>query len=378
MSDEIKVKEQLSYIEESALLEKKRKKVLEKELVVKDRRLDNELVRLAENDKDKEIAKNANYGALSDEAIKKLEKENIDYMLAAKSKMCFINDTFDGAIPFYRKNLILVGGVTGDGKSTTAANIIKTVFTQKKDDGKRRRVLVLTNEEKQEDVYNRVICLIKGWSYVNHDKFTNEQINFFSESYKHLKHYITVVDNSFGGGFGVTTTLEGICGVFDNLIANEEYYDVVILDYYQNVQESRNNPELTEYKVQAALARRLDQYKNLYPAPIVVLAQVRPVDESNTPFKIRIEGSKAISNVCTCSIELIPDKKLRKTSWFIHKSRFNEAVGEEFKTGFDKGSHVKYDDAFIDTVAKMQAARDQREMDKTIRMPEVTEKKEGE
>ena len=353
MSDDLKIKEQTEYLEKEALREKKRKEVLEKELIVKDHRLDNELHRLAEAEKNKELTKKADFGILSDEAVEKLKKENTEYMYAARTKMCFINKEFDGAIPFYRKNLILVGGVTGDGKSTTAANIIATVFGKDKGDGTRRRVLVLTNEEKTEDVYNRVLCLLKGWSYVNHDKFTDEQIAFFNDSYTHMRKYITVVDNTYNGSFGVTSTIEGICSVFDNLLANKEYYDVVILDYYQNVQHSTNDPRLNEFQVQAALAKRLDQYKNIYPAPIVVLAQVRPVDDANTPFKIRVEGSKIISNVCTCSIELIPDKKLRKTSWAIHKSRFNEAVGIEIETGFRNGLHVEYNDAFIAGVAKI-------------------------
>ena len=373
MSEENKISQEevMAYIERDAAREKKRKEVLDKELLVKDHRLDNEIKRLSEVEKDREIAKKADYGTLSDDAVEKLKKENTEYMQAAKTKMRFINEEFDDAIPFYRKNLILVGGVTGDGKSTTAANIIATVFRQLTKDGRRRRVLVLTNEEKTEDVYNRVICLMKGWSYVNHDKFTDEQIAFFNKSYSYLRKFITVVDNTYGGSFGVTSTLEGICGVFDNLIEKNEFYDVVILDYYQNVQHSQDDPRLNEYQVQAKLAKRLDQYKNVYPAPIIVLAQVRPQDESNTPFKIRIEGSKSISNVCTCSIELVPEKRERRTDWTIHKSRFNEAVGITIQTGFDRGLHVAYSDEFKATVARMQAAREQEVFDKQVKMPIV-------
>lgn len=376
MSDDSKINEQVAYLERTALLEKKRKEVLEKELVVKDHRLDHELLRLSESEKDKEIAKTTTYGRLSDDAVEKLKQENNDYMIAAKNKMRFINEDFSNAIPFYRKNLILVGGVTGDGKSTTAANVIAGIIEEPLKTGpNRRRVLVLTNEEKTEDVYNRVLCLFKGWSYVNHDKFTDAQREFFNNSYIHLRNKITVVDNTYNGRFGVTTTLEGICSVFDNLIANKEHYDAVIIDYYQNVQQSTNDPRLNEFQVQAALAKRLDQYKNIYPAPIVVLAQVRPVDDSNTPFKIRIEGSKTISNVCTCSVELIPDKKLRKTSWIIHKSRFNEAVGSDIETGFDSGRHVVYDESFIAKINEMRARLEQQAIDKTIGMQMVAEEK---
>jgi len=375
VSDDEKIKEQLEYIERDAAREKKRKEILDKELVVKENRLNNELQRLTDAEKEKELAKNADYGALSREAIEKLKKENTDYMSAAKKKMGFINKTFDDAIPFYRKNLILVGGSTGDGKSTTAANIILGIIRQPLND-RPRRVLVLTNEEKTEDVYNRVLCLTKGWAYVNHDRFNDEQVNFFNSAYAGMSKVVTVVDNTYEGGFGVTTTLEGICRVFDNLLSKGEYYDAVILDYYQNVQFSTNDPRLTEYQVQAALAKRLDQYKNIYPAPIVVLAQVRPRDDANTPFKIRVEGSKVISNVCTCSVELVPNKPLRKTAWVIHKSRFNEAVGQELETGFEKGQHVMYTEEFRDNIARMNAKEEKDRADRSIKMPVVTENKE--
>jgi hypothetical protein len=374
MSDEIKItpEETTAYIEREAAREKKRKEVLEKELTVKDHRLTQELDRLSELKKEKENTKNTNYGILSDEAVEKLEQENTDYMQAAKNKMRFVHEQFDDAIPFYRKNLILVGGVSGDGKSTTVANIIWAVLRQPHSDGKRRRILVLTNEEKTEDVYNRIICLSKGWAYVHHDKFTKEQIEFFNKSYKFLRQVVTVVDNTYGNGFGVTSTLEGVCGVFDNLIANKEYYDVVLIDYYQNIDTSTEDPRLTEYQVHAKLAKRLDKYKNVYPAPIVLMAQVRPVDDSNTPFKIRIEGAKMIYNVCTCTIELIADKTLRKTDWKIHKSRFNDALGATIMTGFDRGRHVIYDDAFRDAIARMLAAREVRAFDQQISLPVVT------
>jgi len=376
MSDENKITPEATaaYIEKEAAREKKRKEVLEKELTVKDHRLTQEIERLSELNKEKENTKNTNYGMLSDVAIEKLEQENSDYMEAAKNKMIFVHETFDDSIPFYRKNLILVGATTGDGKSTTVANIVWAVLRQQNKKGKKRRVLVLTNEEKTEDVYNRIVCLSKGWAYVHHDRFTPEQVAFFNKSYKYLRQVVTVVDNTYGNGFGVTSTLEGICGIFDNLITNKEYYDVVILDYYQNVDTSTEDPKLNEYQVQSKLAKRLDKYKNIYPAPIVVMAQVRPVDDANTPFKIRIEGAKMINNVCTCSVELLADKTLRKTEWTIHKSRFLEALGSTLETGFERGRHVTYDVAFRDAVARMLAAREVREFDQSVSLQVVEDK----
>jgi hypothetical protein len=381
MSDEPKQIDDAAFhsaLEKKALLEQKREEVLEKELKVKERRLDHEIEKLTENDKNAALAKNTDYGKMTAEEIDKMRKENMEYMLAARNKMRFINKYFDGVVPFFRKNLILIGGKTGEGKSTTVANIIReTLKCVDPITGKKRRILVLTNEEKKEDVYNRVTCLIKGWSYVNHDKFTDEQLAIFDKYQQVLPEVLTVIDNEYNAAGGTTTTLEGICQVFDGLLERKEYYDVVILDYYQKVQESRNFPSMNEWEVQAALANKLDRYKNVYPAPIVVLAQVSPPDaEKKTPFKTRIEGRKVILNVCTCCIEMVANREELTTEWWIHKSRFNEAVGQKITTGYSKGQYVEWDENFRAAVAKMKASKEQAELDKTIKMPVPDEVKE--
>ena len=179
MNDEHKLDDSALHeqILKKAQVEQKKGEVFEKELKVKERRLDQELEKMAERDKDAALAKSTDYGKMTDLEIESKQKENSDYMAAARNKICFINDRFDNIVPFFRKNLILIGGKTGEGKSTTVANIIRETLRRVDPiTGKKRRILVLTNEEKSEDVYNRVTCLIKGWNYVNHNKFTDEQV----------------------------------------------------------------------------------------------------------------------------------------------------------------------------------------------------------
>lgn len=381
MSDEVKFIDPIhAGIEEKALLEKKKAEVQAKELLIRERRANNTIDQIQENDKNTEIAKNVDYGGLSKEEILNKQKENTLYMEAAKKKMSFINKEFDKAVPFFRKNLILIGGKTGEGKSTTVANIIReTIRYSSPVTGKRARILVLTNEEKAEDVYNRVTCLIKEWHYVNHDKFTNEQVEVFNQYIEGLSTVVTVIDDNYGGTSGTTTTLEGICQIFDSLIEKNQYYDAVIIDYYQNCKESRKNPHMNEWEVQAALARKLDQYKNTYPAPIVVLAQVTPSDdERRVPFKTRIEGRKVILNVATCCLEMVANREELATEWWIHKSRFNESVGEKIITGYNKGQYVIHDDAFKDMVAKRKADREKDAFDKNVSMAAPKAEDKGE
>jgi hypothetical protein len=271
-------------------------------------------------------------------------------------------------MPFFRKNIILVGGKTGEGKSTAVANIVFNVISQSNPKtGKPRRCLVITNEEKSEDVYNRITSLIKGWSYGNHDRITDGMLEEFDRMIPILAEngMLTVIDQDYNGAVGLTTSIEGIKSIFDNLIAKKEYYDVVLIDYWQNIKECKSNLKLNEYETQRNLAALLDNYKNIYPAPIVVMAQVKPPSEKNPePFEIRIKGSKAITTVATVMVEIVTERKQLRTKWCFHKNRFNEGVGSELMTGFDKGRYVLYDDEFKLKVADRIAKSDGEMLDK--------------
>jgi|SRR5581483_2186519 len=362
-------------------LEAKKREVLGKELKVKERRLDNELDRLDKLDEENEKAKQNSYGRLTDAEIAALRQENRDYLLAARKKMPFLTEDLSKAVPFFRKNLIFIGGKTGEGKSTIVANLIRTTIANiNKETGKASSVLVITNEEKREDVFNRVTCQAKGWHYVNHDKFTDEQLEAFDKytQFYTERNLIRVIDDNDGGTRGNTTTIEGLRRIFDRLIADGQFYDVILIDYYQNFKESLENPYMNEWQVQAEVAAALDQYKNIYPAPIVVLGQVKPPTENNTPFKERIEGRKVILNVATCALEIVRHNSELRTEWVVHKSRFGEMLGESLNTGYDKGRFVQYTDEFITKVNQLRAQRENEKFNKSIgHVPIIEEKKDG-
>lgn len=359
-------------------LDKRQKDLRAKELTLKEHKVNNELDRLNEVKQEMKLASETNFGTMNEDQIRLLQKESTEYIDAAKKCMVFINDSFLGVVPFFRKNLIFIGGKTGEGKSTTVANIIRETIRQKNTEtGKRRKALVLTNEEKSEDVYNRVTCLAKGWHYTNHDKFSEEQKNIFADTIPMLARdgMLTVVDNNYNGTFGTTTTLEGIEAIFENLIVNQIYYDVIVIDYYQNIKSSKKNPHMNEYEVQAKLANMLDRYKNIYPAPIVVMGQVKAPDkDKETPFEYRIKGRKVILDPSTLAMEMVADRENLRTEWVVHKSRFTEAVGQSFYTGYDRGRFVPYDTEFLTKVNKIKEDRQMAMLNKQIGIKNVFKK----
>lgn len=336
-------------LERSNQIEKMRRETQEKKIVLEHVKVKHQFEQAQQAKKEIDIAQKTDFATMSPDYILSIQQENQDYINAARGGMSFINDAFKGIVPFFRKNLILIGGKTGEGKSTTVANIAYSTICQRDPvTGKFRRALIITNEERSSDVYNRITCLHLGWPYTNHDKITPERQKILND---HILHWtknklINVIDSNYNGNTSVTTTIEGIRDIFESLLASDEKYDVIIIDYYQKISTSKNNLYMRDIEVQAALAHMLDNYKNLYPAPIILMAQVKPPDKEETPFEIRIKGRKVITDPATVIIEMIANRERRTTGWKIHKSRFNEFIGHTLVTGYDKGKYVIYDNAF--------------------------------
>ncbi len=381
MSKELdKLEEQ---IKKDVELSRRKEAVQEKDLILKEHRVDRDLNELLKNTTEIEQAKTVSFGRMTPEAIDVLVAANDEYMEAAKNAMMFINKDFRKLVPYFRKNLILVGGDTGDGKSTTVANIIyNTILRKNPATGKLGRVLVLSNEEAPEDFYNRVTSLAKGWRYTNHDQFTDEQRRVFSE---HIPIWakdgrLTIIGDVYQGIPGWTTTPEGIEMVFNNLIRDNDTYDTVILDYYQNVRSSKIDPKLDEYNCQRKLSGILDQMKLRYPGAIVVMAQMKKLvdDEDSTPFNVRLKGSKLICDKSTFICELIPERKLLKSKWLVWKSRFTEAVGQYVETGYDRGKFVPYTEEFKKSISALVNRNLEREKEQEAGIVSNDEEKENE
>lgn len=372
-------------IEKDIELDRRKKAVSEMDLTLKEHRVTRDLEELTKNKAELEQAKSVEFGHMSQENIDRLVKENDEYMNAAKNSMVFINQEFKKIVPYFMRNLILIGGDTGDGKSTATSNIVYNTITRiNPATGKSCRALVLSNEEDPSDYYNRITCLHKNLKYTNHDQFTQAERDLFREFIpKWAKSgRLTIIGDTYNGVSGLTTSVEGIEQILNNLIKDYEegkpVYDVIILDYFQNVRYSKLDPKLDEFMCQRKLAGILDQMKLRYPGPIVVMAQMKKLvdDEDTTPFNVRMKGSKLICDKATFICELIPERKLLRSKWKVHKSRFTEAVGQSIYTGFNKGKFVPYDIEFQKNVAKY--IEKTLERDKEQELGIINEEKENE
>lgn len=283
-----------------------------------------------------------------------LSEETGDYLIRARKSKVFLNNDFRGKIPFFSRNIILAAAETGSGKSTLSANLTYQALLQG------QRVLVISNEENAGDIYNRITCLLNGWSYSDHGKFTDEQILAFKTNIIKLSQRLTVISDSYNGKTGCTTTIEGVENLCNSLIRKNTEFDLIIFDYYQNIDRSVKSPNLSEFQVQYRFCKFLDQYKNRSNAALLVLSQKKPqIKDKELPFRETIEGRKSILNVATCALNVVKDVENYCTLFTIMKSRFNDSIGQTIKVGFKRGEYVPFTNEFKLEALTLRTAREQ-------------------
>ncbi len=300
------------------------------------------------------------------EAVQEIVDKQKEYFEFARQSKVFLHEGFNKKVPFFPRNLIMMGAKTGSGKTTIVSNICYHTVLQG------GRVLVITNEEVPGDFYSRIACLFKGWAYRNHDDMTPEQADTITDMITVLSQRISVVDDNYGGLDGVTTSPEGLRTLLDRVISKADgEFDCVLIDYYQGFFRSLQDKSMNRYDVQENVSELLYNYKDRIPCPLVILSQLKELTDEKTPFKERIEGRKVILNKATCAIEVIAEPENMRTSFSIKKARYAGTLGETVYSGFDKGKYIPYTKEFA-----MKQLMKQEQKDRAKVMGKVFEGKE--
>jgi len=319
----------------------------EKEYELRKTRVEIQHKELKERQKQQEAFGILPIGQNIEERADKLVVENEEYVKLAKQSATFLSmDIFKDKVALFPRNIILIGAETGTGKSTTVANYIESSLKQGK------RLLVITNEEYSTDILNRVVFLLNGWAYTNHDEITDEQLAECKRLYPQLMKRVEIIDDKFNGIGGTTTTLEGIKSVCETITkqyqAGHKPYDGgILIDYVQNIKTSIEIPHLAQWQVLDRLGAWMDNWKGTYPAPALLFSQLKATNSDNDSFKDRIEKFKAVMNHATTAIEVKADRENLRTEWIFRKNRFKGAVGISVFTGYEKGRYIDYDQEFM-------------------------------
>lgn len=259
-----------------------------------------------------------------------LEAKAQEIRLAQTNSHPFITPKLTELVSLSFPNLITVGALSGSGKTTAAANITFQLYQNG------RRVLIISNEELTLDVLDRISCMEKGYDINQRATFSEEQNRELDLLRPVVGDFVRVVDTAWAGNPELTTSIEGIQSIFQSLIKQEKFFDCIILDYYQKVTVSKEDPDQAGYSILQELSNTLDHYYKLVKAPIVVLTQLHPVGEGQKEFEKRIKGGKSIMMPSTFVLELKKVDGEYASDWICHKHRWGNE-GKKVRTAWNRG-----------------------------------------
>ena len=280
-----------------------------------------------------EIAKTQNLDlrTIPDNFYEDLQAKAKEIRQAQKVSMPFITAKLTELVPLSFPNLITIGATSGSGKTTAAANITFQLYKNG------QRVLILSNEELSLDVLDRISCMELGYDVNKRSTFTDEQNAELDKLRPIVGEFVRVVDTTYAGNPQLTCSVEGIDAILKSLEKQEAYYDCIILDYYQKVTISKENPNQNDHETLMELSNILDKAYKVVKAPIVVMCQLHPSSKEANDFEKRIKSGKSIMMVSTCVVELERVEGVDYASdWICHKDRWGKS-GKTVRTTWIKG-----------------------------------------
>ncbi|OQW54941.1 MAG: hypothetical protein A4S09_17305 [Proteobacteria bacterium SG_bin7] len=343
----------------AAEFENRKQAVQKVELEVREKKSRVDLVKyqqqhedILKSDAERKAAQSLNLDQPQDAYFLDAMTDHQKYLESAKYRLRCMLPCFDNTIPLFAKNLLLFGAKTGEGKSSTAAQIIYSVLNQNNPaTDKPCRALVLTNEETMGEVYTRIAFHYKKWPYTRLDAISEDQRKeverFQTEMWESKR--LVVIDNAFPNIRQPTTSLEGLEHFLESLVRNKNDFDLIVIDYFQKISSSTANRSANSTDVFTRVCDMLDDYRKRLNCPIVIFAQLYPSNSDKTNFEDRIKGRKKILETATFAAEIEPDRDDYKTYFRIHKNRLVQGtVGTTVTVGFDRetGMYVTCDIPF--------------------------------
>lgn len=269
------------------------------------------------------------------DSLREIVTKISNYNSNLKEKITFINQALSSVVPFTKENLYLICAYTGSGKSTIAANITYPLWQEGK------KTLVISNEEDEKDVVLRIACLHAGLNFNDFKKGNMppaDQMKAIAH-FEEITKYVKVLDVAYKDG--LTTKVEGIKKALES-VKKDKSYSCVLIDYYQLVKYSLNDPKKTSYENLNDLRIWLGQYIKSSTMPVVLFAQLYSLSKKGGAKDIdaRIKDCSAIVEPATVIIEAIPNFDNQTTDFHIVKDRFG-MQGKRVVCAFEKGRYTK-------------------------------------
>lgn len=290
-----------------------------------------------------------------------------------KNALTFIDEKMSRNFICAPGSLMVVCSQTNNGKSTLTAKIAETLINEDK------RILILSNEEKETDIRARISCLRQTVSFGDYktNKCTDEEIEKVTSDIMYLsnnKKLIVISPKNLKDAYRVTT----VKGVMSTLNSAKGKFDAVIIDYYTNINRNQEVKQ-DSWTVNNELATELNIFKDSAPFPIILFAQCKgiksdkktenkgQVDYASSPPQYRWIGGQSILLYATDIIELVRDFE-NSCSWLYgYKIRFSHENFQPLQyLAFDKKMQ-RYIDPSAEWDAKVTAERAKRKTQDDIK-----------
>lgn len=290
-----------------------------------------------------------------------------------KNAVTFFNEVVSKDFVAAPGSLMVIPSMTNNGKSTMTAHLAEALVNENK------RVLILSNEEKEEDVRARVSCLRTNVSFGDYktSKCTYEEIEkvlLDGELLANNGNLVVISPKNEVDAYKVTT-VDGVMATLEKAKGN---FDAVILDYYTNVNMSEFG-NVDPWHVNNRLASELNIFKDTAPFPIIAMAQCEGIrsekkvedkgalDFENNHVMYRWKGGKGIIIYATDIIELVKDFDNSCSYFWAHKVRFSHGdLQRKHHLPFDKKMQrfVEWSPEFDAKVTASKVTRESNEQSK--------------
>jgi replicative DNA helicase len=267
------------------------------------------------------------------ESLKKMITNVKDYDSMLAEQITFINTSLSSVIPFTRANLYLICAYTGNGKSTIAANISFPLWKEKK------KILIISNEETDEDVVFRIACLdlnlsFNDWKKGNMSMDDKVKVTSLFQS---ITQYVKVI--GVNAPNSMTTKIEGIQKALNDI--KGQGFSAALIDYYQLASHSAADPSKSTYENLNELRKWLGMYIKTAEVPVVLFAQLYSIGKrAGKDLDNRMKECSHVIEPSTVVIEAVPNVEELTTDFIIHKDRFGH-MGKKVTCAFEKGRFVK-------------------------------------
>lgn len=266
----------------------------------------------------------------SEERLEQIEFDRALRLMALNHRVPFLCDAFDDVL-WLTMGVTCIGGCTGDGKSTTAANIIAHYINHCQ-----KTVLVISNEESSEDICSRVACILLRHSWHRYRKsdlpsLELKQIRALTDNLVKIVEIVPWQTNKLD-----MSVLEDVQAVLKHVSKKRGDYGLVLIDYLQSITESTNAKSTVE--ISKKFGNYLKSYGRKVPIPVVVFVQLKNRSEG-ADFGSRVQNDRTFVNHAVACVEVVSDYDTQVTSFKIHKDRFGTSRGKSVETNFVEGRY---------------------------------------